>query len=235
MPEEYLSPRHIGIILDGNRRYAKKLMLKPWEGHEIGAKKAQSILQWSLEQGIRELTLYVLSVQNLERSAEEISYLMDVFRGYFDRLKDSPLIHDNQVRVNFIGRLWMLPADIQESAQHIMHRTQGYDRHIVNYALAYGGREEISDAVRRIAQKVQDGKLTPGQITESLIGDNLYINSDPDLIIRTGGDYRTSNFLPWQSTYSEWFFLDKTWPEFERQDLLDIIDQFRRRDRRFGR
>ncbi|MBI4017123.1 MAG: di-trans,poly-cis-decaprenylcistransferase [Candidatus Aenigmarchaeota archaeon] len=236
--EENRVPKHIGIIMDGNRRFAKKLMLKPWMGHEWGAKKVQKILDWCQEAGIQELTLYAFSVQNFNRPKEEFDYLMNVFHKEFDNLMSS----ENQeklkrqgLQISFIGRTWMFAPDIQEKMRKLMDMTKNNTKHRANFAMAYGGREEVIDAVKKIGEQMAAGKLTVDQINEEVFAANLYRNSDPELIIRTGGDKRTSNFLIWQSNYSEWFFIEKTWPEFEKEDLVKCINEFGQRERRFGK
>ncbi|MBN2567029.1 di-trans,poly-cis-decaprenylcistransferase [Candidatus Woesearchaeota archaeon] len=227
-------PKHVAIILDGNRRFSRRLMMKPWKGHEWGAKKVEQLLDWCKDLGIRELTLYSFSVQNFSRPKEEFDYLMDLFRKEFDRLKTDPRIEENGIRVTFIGRLGMFPNDIQEMMRHLMEKTRKNSGHLINFAMGYGGREEVIDAVKRVCRMVQGGELGIDDINEQVFGENLYMQDEPDLIIRTGGDKRTSNFLIWQSHYAEWIFLEKTWPEFEKEDLVAAIQDFSARERRFG-
>lgn len=227
-------PKHIGIILDGNRRFAKRLMMKPWKGHEWGAKKIEKLLEWCKELDIKELTLYAFSVENFNRTKEEFNYLMDLFRKEFDKYKEHPKIHENKIRINVIGRTWMFPKDIQEKMHNIIEKTKNYNNYIINFAMAYGGRQEVVDAVKKIAEQVKNNKLDVEQINEETFSKNLYFNDEPDLIIRTGGEKRTSNFLIWQSHYSEWFFLEKHWPEFEKEDLIEAIEDYKKRNRRFG-
>ena len=235
-PTDNRIPKHIGIILDGNRRFAKRLMLKPWKGHEWGAKKFEDLLRWCEELGIREVTAYAFSVQNFNRPKEEFDFLMDIFRKECAHyLQDGSDVEKNQVRVNFIGRIWMFPQDIQESMRKVMDKTRKHDKHIINMAMAYGGREEVLDAVQKIARQVKAGTLDIAQINEQTFSRNLYMDDEPELIIRTGGEQRTSNFLIWQSWYSEWFFLEKPWPEFEKEDLVKVIREYQSRDRRFGK
>ena len=227
-------PKHIGIILDGNRRFSKKLMMKPWKGHEWGARKVEKLLDWSKELGIKELTLYAFSVENFNRPKDEFNYLMGLFRAEFKKLLDGKRLETENIRMNFIGRIWMFPKDIQESMKKIMDLTAKNKDHIVNFAMAYGGQAEIIDAVRKIADQLEKGELNIDKINEETFKDYLYMSDGPDLIIRTGGERRTSNFLNYQSAYSEWVFLEKTWPEFEKEDLVNCIQDFNKRDRRFG-
>jgi len=229
------TPRHIGIILDGNRRFAKRLMLEPWKGHEYGAGKIEKLFDWCKELDIKELTLYCFSQENFNRPKEEFDFLMNLFIKTFKKYKNDKRIHENKIKINFIGRTDMLPKELQKEMKEMAEKTKNYSDYIVNFALAYSGRDEILDAVKKIAKQVKNNQLKENEIDEKTFGKNLYINSEPDLIIRTGGEKRTSNFLPWQSVYSEWLFLDKMWPEFEKQDLINAIKDFKNRERRFGR
>lgn len=230
-------PKHIGIILDGNRRFAKKLMMKPWMGHEWGAQKVEKLFDWCKELGVKEITLYAFSIQNFNRPKEEFDYLMNIFKKEFNRLLNDEIIklEKDKVRINFIGRIWKFPEDIQDIMKKLMYKTKDYNNYTVNFAMAYGGREEVLDAVKRIGEKVKNGKLDINEINEEIFSENLYMDHEPDLIIRTGGEKRTSNFLIWQSWYSEWLFLEKTWPEFEKEDLIKAIEDFSQRERRFGK
>ncbi len=228
-------PRHVGIIMDGNRRFSKRLMKAPWKGHEWGAKKVEKLIDWCRELDIRELTLYTFSIQNFNRPKEEFEHLMRLFRESFKKLHNDKRIDDYRIRIRAIGRLYLFPEDIQEMLNSIMEKTKDYDSYIINFAMAYGGREEIVDAVRAIAKDVKKGKVDIQDIDESLFSGYLYASDDPDLVIRTGGEKRTSNFLPWQTTYSELYFIDKMWPEFEEEDFIEAIEDFKRRKRRFGR
>jgi len=228
-------PNHIGIIMDGNRRFAKQLMLKPWKGHEWGAKKVEELLEWLKELKIKEVTLYTMSIQNFNRPKQEFDYLMNLFRNEFKKLQEKEnQVEEKGTRINFIGRLNMLPEDIQKMMQDIMKRTKEQKQLIVNFAIAYGGREEVLDATVKIGQAIKDGKIDIKDINEELFDQTIYNSSEPDLIIRTGGERRTSNFLIWQSHYSEWFFLEKRWPEFAKEDFLECISEYSNRHRRYG-
>lgn len=229
-------PRHVGIIMDGNRRFAKKLMMKPWMGHEWGAKKVHNVLEWSKELGIKEITFYAFSIQNFQRPENEFSYLMDVFCKEFDNLmQDEQKLKKEGLKINFIGRLHMFPEKVHSRMLKLMEMTKENSKRTVNFAMAYGGREEVLDAVHKIAEAVQNKELDAGKINEEIFTKHLYLNSDPDLIIRTGGEKRTSNFLTWQSTYSELIFLDKHWPELEKEDFLAAVKDYSERERRFGK
>jgi tritrans,polycis-undecaprenyl-diphosphate synthase [geranylgeranyl-diphosphate specific] len=231
-------PRHIGVILDGNRRFAKKLMLKPWMGHEWGAKKIEQFLNWCRELGVEEITAYAFSVQNFNRPKEEFDYLMDLFLKEWTRMSSPESIaklKEQGLRINFIGRLGMFPKPVQDAMRKLMELTKDNSKYRVNFAMAYGGREEVIDAVKKLGEDIKAGRVDVDKLNEEAFGKYLYLNSDPELIIRTGGEKRTSNFLPWQGIYSEWFFIEKTWPEMEKQDLVAVFEEYKQRERRFGR
>jgi tritrans,polycis-undecaprenyl-diphosphate synthase [geranylgeranyl-diphosphate specific] len=220
--------KHLGIILDGNRRFAKKLMLEPWKGHELGADKIENLLDWCKEFGIKEITLYCFSLENFNRPKNEFDFLMKIFKETFEKIKIDKRIHENKIKLRFIGKTELFDSEIQEMIKNLEGMTKNYKNYIVNFAFAYGGRQEIIEAVKNL---VKSGK----EINEATFQENLWLSDDIDLIIRTGGEKRTSNFLPWQSTYAEWIFLDKLWPEFTKQDLLACIEEFKSRKRRFGK
>ena len=228
-------PGHIAIILDGNRRFAKRLMKEPWKGHELGAKKLENLFDWCSEIGVKELTVYAFSVQNFNRPKMEFDYLMKIFNEEFNRLLHDEKLHKRKVKIRIIGRIKKFPKDLYEKMKKVMDMTNDYNDYTINFAMAYGGREEIVDATKKIAEKIKSGELSVSDSNKGIFSDSLYMKDYPDLIIRTGGDRRTSNFLPWQSTYSEWFFLEKMWPEFEKEDLVNVIAEFNDRERRFGR
>ena len=228
-------PKHVAIILDGNRRFAKKLMLKPWKGHEWGEEKVEKTLDWLHEFGVAEVTFYAFSYENLNRPKKEFDYLMNIFREAFDRLKQDKRLDEYDIRLTFIGRIHLFPQHIQELMRDLMEKTKDHKEFLVNFAMVYGGREEIIDATKKIAEQVKKGALDIHQINEETFSKELYTRDEPDLIIRTGGMKRTSNFLPYQSIYSEWIFLDKMWPEFEKDDLEMCIKEYQQRQRRFGR
>jgi len=228
-------PRHIGIILDGNRRFSKRLMLKPWKGHEWGAKKVEALFDWCKEIGIKELTLYAFSYENFNRPKHEFDYLMKLFKKEFTRLLHDERIYKEKIRINFIGRIQMFDKELHEIMKSLMKATKTHSNRVVNFAMAYSGRIEIIDAVKKIAEKAKKGDVDVNEINEQLFSKNLYLKDEPDMVIRTGGEKRLSNFLPYQSVYSELFFVDKLWPEFEKKDLILTIKEFNKRDRRFGK
>jgi tritrans,polycis-undecaprenyl-diphosphate synthase [geranylgeranyl-diphosphate specific] len=231
-------PEHIAIILDGNRRWALGRSLNPYIGHYYGADKTERLLRWCLDFGVKTITLFVFSTENFKRPQEEVDELMHLFREKLRALLKNDDIHKHRVRVKAIGRLNLLPEDIQQMIGEVEEATKGYDEHFLNFAMAYGGRAEIVDAARKIAQEVKDERLSPDDIDEEIFEENLYTaqlpKQDPDLVIRTSGEERLSGFLLYQSAYSELFFLDVFWPEFRRIDILRAIRTFQRRKRRFG-
>ncbi|HGJ65642.1 TPA: di-trans,poly-cis-decaprenylcistransferase [bacterium] len=223
--------KHVAIILDGNRRYAKKRSLEPWKGHDFGAEKVEKLLEWCEEFNIHELTLYTFSIQNFQRPKEEVDYLLGVVKRTAKKFMEDPRIMEKGVRINIVGRYELFPNDVIEICDQVMLKTRNNSNYTLNLAFGYGGREEIIDAVKKIVAK----NPVPEEINEEYFANNLYLNSDPDLVVRTGGAMRTSNFLPWQTIYSEWFFLEKTWPEIEKEDFKAVLDEFNERERRFGK
>ncbi len=235
MADETNLLEHIGIILDGNRRFAKRLGLKPWKGHELGAKKLEKLLDWCKEFNIKELTLYILSMENFNRSKEEVNHLMNLFRETFTKYSQDERLTQNDIKIRFMGNISLLPEDLQLSIKKLEEKTKNNSKHFVNFAIAYGGRDEIVNAAKNISQDVEDKKIKPSEVTKELFEDYLYIKGSPDFIIRTGGDRRSSNFLCYQSAYSEWFYLEKTWPEIEKEDFEKCIQEFKERNRNFGK
>jgi len=234
-------PEHIGVILDGNRRWARMHGLAPWLGHRVGAKKVEDLLRWCLDLGIKTVTLYALSTENFRRTPREVAELLRLLEEKLRELKESELVRRHRVRVKVIGRLELLPPRLRELVREVEEATRDHDGHFLNIAVAYGGRAEIVDAVRKIARDVRAGRLSPEEIDEELFESYLYTGylpedvRDPDLIIRTSGEERLSGFLLWQCAYSELCFVDVYWPEFRRIDLLRAIRTYQRRQRRFGR
>lgn len=231
-------PKHVGIILDGNRRFAKKLMLQPWKGHEWGANKVKQLFEWAHELGVKELTLYAFSEENFNRPETEFNFLMDLFKKEYQSMIDNPdsaKIDEYGIRIKFIGRIHKFPEEVQTIMQELMHKTQQYTNYTVNIAMAYGGRSEIVDATKQIAEQVQEGTLDINSITEDTFSQYLYMADEPDLIIRTS-EHRLSGFLLWQASYAELIFLpDKLWPEFEKNDFVQCIEEYKQRKRRFGK
>ena len=228
-------PKHLGIIIDGNRRFAKRLMIKPWKAHEWGARKVEELLNWCKEFKIKELTIYGFSIENFNRPKEEFEFIMDLFRKEFSALLIDKRVDEDKIKINFIGRIEMFPKDIQELMAKNMNRSKNYDNFIINFAMAYGGRAEIIDATKKIAEQVKKGELDLNDINEEVFKKNLYLESEPDLIIRTS-EKRLSGFLLWQGVYAELEFLpDKLWPEFEKKDFIKCLEEYSKRERRFGK
>jgi len=219
---------HIGIILDGNRRFAKKLMKQPWKGHEEGAKRVEELLDWCKELNIKQLTLYCFSLENFKRTKEEVDFLMKLFKKEFERLERDERIDEDKVKIRFIGQKELLDKGLQELMKRIEEKTKNYDNYILNFAIAYGGRQEILSAIKKLIECKKE-------VNEENFRECLLLKEEPDLIIRTGGETRTSNFFPWQSVYSEWIFSDKMWPEITKDDLKDAIAEYNNRQRRFGK
>jgi tritrans,polycis-undecaprenyl-diphosphate synthase [geranylgeranyl-diphosphate specific] len=229
---------HIAIILDGNRRWASEKALDPWFGHEKGAEKVENLLDWCLKLDVKSITLYAFSTENFVRSLSEVEEIMRLAEGEFRKILTDERIHRDKVRVKVIGRVNLLPESLRQLIMDVEKATQNYDEHFFNIAFAYGGRAEIVDAARKIAEKAKEGEINPEKVDEQLFEQYLYTShmpkQDPDLIIRTSGEERLSGFLLWQSAYSELCFLDVYWPDFRLIDLLRAVRTFQKRKRRFG-
>jgi len=220
--------KHLGIIIDGNRRFAKKFSLMPWKGHEKGAENVENTIIWTSEMGIKNLTFYILSAENLKRNKEELNKLFKLFRRWFKKIKNDKRIKEKRIKFRFIGKLELLPEDIQKICEILEKNTEKHNNFTVNFCIAYSGRQELIEAVKKLAKSKQE-------ITEENIRKNLWLQEEPDLIIRAGNKTRTSNFLPWQSVYSEWIFLDKFWPEFTKKDLTECLEKYSKIQRNFGK
>ncbi|HUS76919.1 MAG TPA: polyprenyl diphosphate synthase [Methanothrix sp.] len=225
-----LPVEHVAIIQDGNRRFARQKGLSKFLGHSLGADTSERVMDWCLDVGVRHLTLYAFSTENFSRNETEKRYLFDLIKDKFVELKRSKKIHHNQIRVRAIGRVEMLPADLQEEICRTQEATREYDKMYLNVALAYGGQRELIDTVRSLARQVSEGKIRAADVDEDLIAQHLYPRDGipvpkVDLIIRTGGDCRTSNFLPWQANGNECaaYFCAPYWPEFRKIDFLRAI------------
>ena len=233
-----VKPEHIAIILDGNRRWASDKALNPWAGHEKGAEKVEKLIDWCLKLGVKSITLYVFSTENFQRSQGEVEEIMRIASENFRKILVDERIHKDRVRVKVIGRVNLLPKDMQQLIVDVENVTQNYGEHFLNFAFAYGGRAEIVDAAKKIAEEVHAGRMKPEKVDEKTFEKYLYTShlpkQDPDLIIRTSGEARLSGFLLWQSAYSELCFLDVFWPDFRLIDLLRAVRTFQNRKRRFG-
>jgi short-chain Z-isoprenyl diphosphate synthase len=233
-------PTHLGLILDGNRRYAREMGLEDVaDGHREGARRLDDVLQWCADLGIRIVTIWVLSPENANRSKDEVGALYDIIKEKMEDLGRNPVIAKNRFGIRAFGKLDGLPVELQEAISRCESSTKKFDRHMLNIAIGYGGREEIVEATRKAltekkASSVQE--LIDGLTVED-IANNLYTCGipDPDLIIRTSGEIRLSGFLLWQSAYSEFYFCDALWPLFRKIDFLRAIRSYQHRNRRFGR
>ncbi len=230
-------PNHVGLILDGNRRFARQHGSDaPWYGHHKGAQKVIEVLKILWEAGVKVCTLYAFSVENFQRKSDEVSEIMDILKARFLEIVDNPDVHKHQVRVAAIGRVDLLPDELREAIQAAEEETKHYTESLLNVAVGYSGRGEVVDAVKAIGRKIQDGKLDPSTIDEALIAKHLYTKDtpDPDLIIRTSGEERLSGFLLWQSAYSELYFAQVYWPAVRRIDIWRALRSYGQRSRRFG-
>ena len=230
-------PNHIAIIMDGNRRYAREEGKDVKEGHLAGKEKIREVMDWCLKLGIHNLTVYAFSTENFNRAEDEVDFLLDLIESSLSEMAHDKNIHENQVRLRVIGERDLIPESMRATIQEAEDLTKDYDKNFFNMAVAYGGRQEIVSAIKEIAQKVQDGDLKVDDITEELVSDYLYTSDlpDPDLILRTSGELRLSNFLLWQLAYSELYFTDVYWPSFRYIDLLRAIRSYQQRARRYGK
>lgn len=230
-------PKHIAIIMDGNRRYSKLMgNMDSIEGHRRGVTTLEKVLDWSIELGIEIVTAYAFSTENFKRPSNEVEGLMKLFQKNFEGIANNPKIHKNKVRVKAVGNLDLLPDNVKEAIKIAEDSTASYDKRLVNIAIGYDGRLEIIDAIKKISKSVKDGKLALEDIDEKIVDENLYTAGldDPNLIIRTSGEERLSGFLLWQSSYSELYFCDSLWPELRKVDFLRALRSYQERERRFG-
>jgi tritrans,polycis-undecaprenyl-diphosphate synthase [geranylgeranyl-diphosphate specific] len=232
-------PEHIGIILDGNRRWGIEKRGEKLDGHLRGARTGEDFLEWCLDLGIKTVTLYVFSTENFHRPREEVDTVLKLIEDEARKLVTDRRIHEHKVHVKAIGRIELLPESLRNVLDEVERVTAAYDQHYLNIAVAYGGRAEIVDAAKRIIDEVKSGSLDGEAVNEDMFRKYLYTshlpNPYPELIIRTSGEERLSGFLLWQSAYSEFVFLDVFWPEFRRIDLLRAVRTYQRRRRRFGK
>jgi undecaprenyl diphosphate synthase len=228
-------PSHIAIIMDGNGRWAKQRLMNRINGHEKGADAVRRIVRTCREIGIEILTLYAFSTENWQRPKAEVTALMDLLKRF---LKSELMeMQQNNIRLNTIGQTHRIPKGVRSVLQQNMEMTASNTGMTLNLALSYGGRAEIVDMVKQVAAQVKNGQLELSAITPGIVSDNLYTRGmcDPDLLIRTGGDMRISNFLLWQIAYAEIFVTDTLWPDFSREEFMAILSDFQKRERRFGR
>ena len=230
-------PKHIALIMDGNRRFSKlQGNIDVVKGHEIGVDTLEKVLDWSIELGIEIITAYAFSTENFNRPQHEVEGLMNLFVVNFKRLVTHEKIHKNEVRVKVVGRTELLPDNVKEAINEAEESTKHYTKRLFNIAIGYYGRLEIIDSFKKIIKDVQDGKISIDDVDEDLVSKNLYTEGldDPNLIIRTSGEERLSGFLLWQSSYSELYFCETLWPELRKVDFIRAIRSYQARDRRFG-
>lgn len=227
-------PRHVAIIMDGNGRWAKKRGLPRIAGHSAGVKTISRIVEEALNLGIKILTLYAFSTENWNRPKKEVDSLMRLLEEYLVKKKEGFLKYN--IRLNVIGKLSDLPKAVQEGIEELKEKTKENSKLILNLALSYGARPEIIDAVKQIAKDISSGKLNADDVNEQIFSSYLYTANlpDPDLLIRTSGEMRISNFLLWQISYTELYFTSKLWPSFTKKDFLEAIETYQKRARRFG-
>ncbi|MBQ6597428.1 MAG: isoprenyl transferase [Lentisphaeria bacterium] len=234
MENERIIPRHVAIIMDGNGRWAKQNGLERVEGHRAGAIAVKNLVESLKKTGIQYLTLYAFSTENWKRSKEEVDALMELLAEFIDA--NLPLLMENNVRLLVSGRIEGLPEKAREKLKDAIRKSSANTGGTVIFALNYGGRAEIADAAKKIADKVLKGEIDPDQIDEKLFAQHLYLPEvpDPDLLIRTSGELRLSNFLLWELSYSEIYVTDTYWPDFDLAELNKAIDAFQKRNRRYG-
>lgn len=227
-------PEHVAIIMDGNGRWAKKRLLPRAMGHSAGAKNVEPICKAAWDLGVKYLTVYAFSTENWTRSDDEVSTLMKLLKQYLEGCKEKCL--KNNMRVRVIGDVSKLSKDLQESIKRLEDYSKDFDGLQFQVALNYGGRDDIVRAVKKIAEKARTGEMNPDDITDDVISSNLDTADipDPDLLIRTSGELRISNFMLWQMAYTEMYFTDVYWPDFDKKELEKALDYYANRDRRFG-
>lgn len=230
-------PKHVAIIMDGNRRFSRiKGNLNTIEGHKKGLNTLERVLDWCFDLGIEIVTVYAFSIENFKRTEEEVNGLMKLFQKNFEGIANNRKIHKNEVRVKAVGKLELLPEDVRNAIKIAEESTSSYNKRLLNVAIGYDGRLEILDAIKKILKQVKEGELNPDEIDENIVNENLYTAGleDPNLIIRTSGEERLSGFLLWQSSYSELYFCDSLWPELRKVDFLRALRSYEQRERRFG-
>ena len=234
MFDKQYMPRHIAIIMDGNRRWAKAQGKPASFGHKAGAKTLEKIVRYANKIGLEYITVYAFSTENWKRTEEEVKALMMLLQSYLDDY--SKRADTENIRVKILGDISALAPGMQKSIYNCMERTKDNTGVTFNIALNYGGRDELLKAVKNIAQEVKEGKIDIQDISEEMVSNNLYTKGepDPDLLIRTSGELRLSNFLPWQLVYSEFLFIEKNWPDFTEEDLDNAIVEYEKRTRKFG-
>ncbi len=227
-------PKHIAIIMDGNRRWAKEKGLDPKLGHKAGAENLEKLAYFANDLGIKYLTVYAFSTENWKRTEDEVGALMLLLKSYVDKFLK--MASTKNIRIRVLGDIEKLDKDLKSNIEKLVEESNKNDGLTLNIAFNYGGRDEITKAVKKISQNVKENKIKVEDINEELVSNNLYTRGEPepDLLIRPGGELRISNFLLWQLAYTEFLFIDKYWPDFSEEDLINAIKTFQNRNRKFG-
>lgn len=227
-------PEHVAVIMDGNGRWARERGLPRGKGHEAGAESVRAVVRACRDYGVKYLTLYAFSVENWKRPRSEVQGLMQLLRRFMDNQEH--LLHEQKIRLRIMGRLEDLPKAVQKKLTRVMEKTALYDAGQLILALSYGGRTEIAAAARKIAEKVQAGTMEPSEVDEASFAEHLYLPDipDPDLMIRTSGEMRLSNFMLWQLSYAELYTTPALWPDFREKQFAEALAAYHARDRRYG-
>jgi len=234
-------PKHIAVIPDGNRRYAKKYNLSVYEAYKIGSDKAVEFLNWCIEFGIKVATIFIISYDNfLKRPKEEVDPILELLKEKLKMIREDKRIIENKVKIKIIGRTNLLPDDVQKEIKLVEDLTKNNSNYYFNLAVIYGSRQEIIDGIKKLFEDFKKGIIDINNLDESLFMKYLYFDDEipypePDLIIRTSGEHRISNYLLYQAAYSELYFIDKYWPEITKEDFINAIEWYKKRERRFGR
>jgi tritrans,polycis-undecaprenyl-diphosphate synthase [geranylgeranyl-diphosphate specific] len=234
-------PKHIAVIPDGNRRYARKYNLSIYEAYKIGSERTLEFLNWCMEFGIKVVTFFVISYDNfLKRSKEDVDAVLRLLREKLKKIREYKNIIEDKVKIKIIGRTHLLPDDIQKEIKSVEDLTRNNSRYYLNLAVVYGSRQEIIDGIKKLFEDFKKGIIDINNLDESLFMRYLYFGNEipypePDLIIRTSGEYRISNYLLYQAAYSELYFIEKYWPEITKEDFINAIEWYKKRERRFGR
>lgn len=226
---------NLAIIMDGNRRWARSKGLPSAAGHDAGSKTLQKVLEWCKKKNIFSLTVYAFSTENFNRSEEELTDIFGLFRKFYQEFKNDPRINQDKIKIKFLGDLSKFPEDIQIMCAEFEEQTKDNTGYILQFCFGYGGRSEIIHATKKIVTEVTAGTLSAENINEQVFSSALYSDIEPDIVIRTGGMHRLSNFLTWQSVYAELFFIETLWPDISDNDLDNILEEYSARERRFGK
>jgi tritrans,polycis-undecaprenyl-diphosphate synthase [geranylgeranyl-diphosphate specific] len=230
MKKRKVVPKHVAVILDGNRRWAIKNKVKPWEGHRMGADKLDDFVEWCKDAGIKQISAYILSTENLKRSKKEIKELMKIFMDKLIEWDKSDKLRRYQIRVNFVGNLHILPSNMVNMMSKLMHKTSHFGKMIVNILVGYSGKFELTSVFNSIMKGMRSGVI----ITEKMIENRLFVKTPVDLVIRTGGRNRLSNFMLWQTAYADMYTTNVLWPDFTKTEFNKALSFFSKTQRNFG-